>query len=98
MSYGDEEKKYQIVGKVEIGTNEYRDLIEKCMKLEKESSENRSLYWKEQTRANDNAKEAKLAKEQLQEYKNFIIDDGLEKQFKEYRIAKLDEQNEDENN
>ena len=83
-----EEKKYTIVGKVEIGTDEYRDLIEISIKLEKELTEYRSLYWKEQTKYSDAAKEAKLAKEQLQEYKNFIIDSNLEKDFKEYRISK----------
>lgn len=96
MAYGEEKKEYTIVGKVEIGTDEYRDLIEKCIKVEKESSENRSLYWKEQTRANDFKKELDLLKKQNDEYKSFVIECELEKRFKEFRFAKLDEQDNEE--
>ena len=95
MAYNDDKKAYTVVGKVEIGSDEFRDLIESVADYKKQADENRSSYWKEQTRANDALKESKLAKEQLQEYKNFIIDENLEKRFKEYRLAKLDEQNEE---
>ena len=92
----EKEQKYLIVGRVEIGTDEYRDLIENCMRLEKESSENRSKYWNEQTKASEAQKETKIWKEKVSEYQDFIIDENLEKKFKEYRLAKLDEQNEDD--
>ena len=92
----EKEQKYSVVGRVEIGTDEYRDLIENCMRLEKESSENRSKYWAEQTKASEAQKETKIWKEKVSEYQDFIIDENLEKKFKEYRLAKLDEQNEDD--
>lgn len=37
-----EEKKYTIVGKVEIGTDEYRDLIEGLAEARNNASEERS--------------------------------------------------------
>ena len=42
----DEKKEYTIKGKVEIGTDEYRDLIEKNIILDNEVSEARSARWK----------------------------------------------------
>ena len=43
-----DEKKYSIVGKVEIGTDEYRELIESAVKYERQVDEYRSKFWKEQ--------------------------------------------------
>lgn len=40
-----EDKEYSIKGKVEIGTDEYRDLIEQRLILEKKSSNERSRRW-----------------------------------------------------
>ena len=48
--------------------------------------------WNEETKTTNAQKEAKLAKEKLQEYQDFIIDENLEKKFKEYRLAKLDKE------
>lgn len=48
--------------------------------------------WDEETKTTNAQKETKLAKEKLQEYQDFIIDENLEKKFKEYRLAKLDKE------
>lgn len=46
----EERKEYSIIGKVEIGTDEYRDLIEAVAEAnkqyEKERKENSDYYWK----------------------------------------------------
>lgn len=58
----DERKKYDIVGTVSIGTDEYRDLIEAMKDAEKNADEYRSRYWKEQ----DTTKSLKEQVEKLQ--------------------------------
>lgn len=40
-----ENKKYSIIGKVEIGTDEYRDLIERCVEANAELSRVRCDNW-----------------------------------------------------
>ena len=40
------DEKYSIIGKVEIGTDEYRDLIEGKIRAEKDADESRSRAWK----------------------------------------------------
>ena len=48
-----EEKKYSIIGKVEIGTDEYRDLISGLSKAEADADLFRSKYWSEQNKTSD---------------------------------------------
>ena len=48
-----EEKKYSIIGKVEIGTDEYRDLIAGMTKAEADADSYRNKYWSEQTKASN---------------------------------------------
>jgi hypothetical protein len=91
-----EEQKYSVVGRVEIGTDEYRDLIEKSITLEKELSEYRSKYWAEQTKSKDNISRVALLEAKVNEFNSFITDSELERKFKEYRISKLDEKNEED--
>lgn len=67
-----EDKKYSIVGKVEIGTDEYRDLIESCKENEKQADEYRNKYWKEQTRANNAERERDSFKKDADAYWSFI--------------------------
>ena len=56
------DKEYSIVGKVEIGTDEYRDLIKSSIENEREASNERSNRWKAEERA-------KKAEEQLSNLK-----------------------------
>lgn len=83
-----DEKKYEIIGKVEIGTDEYRDLIERSLKAENEAGEYRSKFWYEQ----DEAKKYKNALEVLKE-KNamlikFITEKNLLDEYNQYALAK----------
>lgn len=48
-----EEKKYSIIGKVEIGTDEYRDLISGLTKAESDADLNRIRYWSEQNKSSN---------------------------------------------
>lgn len=66
----EEKKIYTIVGKVEIGTDEYRDLIEQKMAAESELSEYRSKYW------NASSEKDKLDKKlkETEEYKNKLME------------------------
>ena len=89
----DEEKKvYSIVGKVEIGTDEYRDLIEGKVSAERELSEYRSKYWAEQGKVSELEKKLKklqsdydkvsefikLDNERYQSYVHFIAEKSVE--------------------
>lgn len=79
-----EEKKYSVVGRVEIGTDEYRDLISKTFESEKQMEYYRDKYWTEQKVTNELKKEvetlhSKLAKLESILKKNTINinDDGV---------------------
>ena len=45
----EDRKEYSIIGKVEIGTDEYRDLIESAVNQEKRADEYRTKYWNEES-------------------------------------------------
>ena len=67
-----EEKKYSIIGKVEIGTDEYRDLIEAVKEAEKNYSEANSRYWKERECADNSEKARDTYKAERDSYYAFI--------------------------
>lgn len=67
-----EEKKYSIIGRVEIGTDEYRDLIESVKEAEKNYSDTLSRLWKEQERADKAEKERNIFKNERDKYFAFI--------------------------
>lgn len=48
-----EEKAYSVIGRVEIGTDEYRDLIESAKQSEVEADKYRQKYWAEQTKVTE---------------------------------------------
>lgn len=80
--YEQEEKKvYSIVGKVEIGTDEYRDLIEDKMTLEKNLSELRSEKWKISDEKNRLNRITVNQKKQLDNYTEFLKEKELSKEF-----------------
>ena len=66
----DEKKTYSVVGKVEIGTDEYRDLIEGNVSAEKEASEYRSKYWREE----EKVKKLENELEDIKAYKAKLMD------------------------
>lgn len=79
-----EKKTYSIVGKVEIGTDEYRDLIETVAELKAEKDKHFSKYWDEHIRANNLENDIKSAKEKLADLQGFF--DSSEEVKAKYRL------------
>lgn len=71
-----EEKKYPIDGTVTISAEEYRDLIKESVTNERDASEYRSKFWREESKT----KELKEEIEKINQYKeklmNFIKQDN----------------------
>lgn len=90
--YGQEEKQYSIVGKVEIGTDEYRDLIEAKMNLAKDLSEERSKRWNAENAKDRLNKITVNQKKQIDSYVEFLKEKELTKEFELWVYKKeLDE-------
>lgn len=86
----EQEKKYSIVGKVEIGTDEYRDLIEGIKDLENRVNDGSARYWSEYNRANTAETKCKALQEQVDEFKEFITSsEELTTKFKQFKLEKL---------
>lgn len=85
-----DEKKYLIVGKVEIGTDEYRDLIETNAELKAERDRQSSRYWEEHTRADKLDTELKDAKKKIEEFQGFL--DSSEEIKAKYRLYLVEQQ------
>lgn len=85
-----DEKKYSVVGKVEIGTDEYRDLIETVAELKAEKDKQFSAYWNERTRANNLENDLKAAKEKLADLQGFF--DSSEEIKAKYRLYLVERQ------
>ena len=85
-----DEKKYSVVGKVEIGTDEYRDLIEAVATLKTEKNEQFSRYWTEHTRADKLLTELKDAKKTLAALQGFV--DSSEEIKAKYRLYLVERQ------
>jgi len=84
------DEKYTVVGRVEIGTDEYRDLIESVLRKDREASENRNQYWTEQAKVKELTKELAATKEQLELYKLFITENTLAKNFSIWKAERLE--------
>lgn len=69
----EETKKYSVVGKVEIGTDEYRDLIESVAQETRRADENRSRMWEEQKVKDKATSDLKMLKAKMDEVANFFI-------------------------
>lgn len=82
-----EEKKYEIVGRVEIGTDEYRDLIEEKADLASSLSDYREKLWKEQ----DEKRKAEKEVETLKQYKEYVV----EKCHDSFKLWKMEKESED---
>lgn len=89
-----DEKKYLIVGKVEIGTDEYRDLIETNAELKAEKDRQFSRYWEEHARADKLDTELKDAKKTLAALQGFV--DSCEEIKAKYRLYLVERQTREE--
>lgn len=67
-----EEKKYSIVGKVEIGTDEYRELIERSIESEKACENLRSEKWRLESECSKLKQEVSSVKANSEKYLEFI--------------------------
>ena len=89
--FNNEEKKYSIIGKVEIGTDEYRDLIEAVKDSERKYNDEYNTRWKEFRRAEEAEKRVKELQGELEPLKNFInSSEELKTKFKLYLIEQTD--------
>lgn len=85
-----DKKEYLIVGKVEIGTDEYRDLIETNAELKAEKDRHSSRFWEEHTRADKLDTELKDAKKKIEEFQGFL--DSCEEIKAKYRLYLVEQQ------
>lgn len=67
-----ENKEYSIIGKVEIGTDEYRDLITSVAEYKAESENYRSKFWSKDTECDKLSKELEEANIKINRYMAFI--------------------------
>lgn len=67
-----EDKKYEIVGKVEIGTDEYRDLVESCTKYQMELNDVRRDNWKKDDEIKELKKKVEAQEKAIKSYRNFV--------------------------
>lgn len=68
----EETKQYSIIGKVEIGTDEYRDLIESRMEQEKRAENYMREGWKKDEEINKLKKQVETLFARINKYKQFI--------------------------
>lgn len=87
-----EEKNYSIIGKVEIGTDEYRDLVQGLTKAEADVDAYRTKYWNEQSQKEKLEKELKTVKEKAANYIQFINENNLVDKFKLWKLEKEEEE------
>ncbi len=85
-----EKKTYSIVGKVEIGTDEYRDLIETNAELKAKCDEQNSKHWDLYSRVNKLGEELKDAKKKIEEFQGFV--DSSEEIKAKYRLYLVEKQ------
>ena len=91
-----EEKKYSIIGKVEIGTDEYRDLISGLTKAESEADSYRSRYWSEQTEAANLEKKLEAMTEKADTMLEFInSSEELKAKYALFLVSKQQEESEE---
>lgn len=68
----EERKEYSVIGTVTIGTDEYRDLIEERIRLEKERDEYNNKWYREYCDCNKLKEENTKLREELDKMKKFI--------------------------
>lgn len=77
----DENKNYTIVGKVEIGTDEYRDLIERNMTLKVDFDRVCRQKWEIDDQLREAQKKLSAQKDLIENYKLFLNEQELTKDF-----------------
>lgn len=65
-----EDRKYEIVGKVEIGTDEYRDLITQCAAAQREYEKERDRRWEVERERDSLRKKV----EALEPYNKYVVE------------------------
>ena len=89
-----ERKEYSVIGKVEIGTDEYRDLIEGLKEAEKNYTEESNKRWKEYSRANEAENKLKALQEQFDDLNGFVnSSEELIAKFKVFKFEKYNKEN-----
>ncbi len=77
----EEKKQYSVIGRVEIGTDEYRDLIESALRMEKSADDYRSKYWTEQSKVSELTKKVEALEAKIKKCEMFMekaVKDGKE--------------------
>ena len=91
-----EEKKYSIIGMVEIGTDEYRDLISGLAKAEADADSYRSRYWSEQNKTSDLDKKLEAMTEKANAMSEFInSSEELKAKYALFLVSKQQEESEE---
>ena len=91
-----EEKKYSIIGKVEIGTDEYRDLIAGMVKAEADADSYRSRYWSEQNKASNLEKNLEAMTEKADTMSEFInSSEELKAKYALFLVSKQQKESEE---
>lgn len=91
-----EEKKYSIIGKVEIGTDEYRDLISGLTKSKADADSYRSSYWSEQSKTSDLEKKLEAMTEKADTMLEFInSSEELKAKYALFLVSKQQEESEE---
>ena len=91
-----EEKKYSIIGKVEIGTDEYRDLIAGLAKAEAESDSYKGRYWSEQCKISDLENKLEAMTEKANAMSEFInSSEELKAKYALFLVSKQQEESEE---
>lgn len=79
----DEKKVYSVIGRVEIGTDEYRDLIAERLAAEKQTEYYRNKYWEEQSKVKEEQSKVEELQKQVEAMKKKI--ENCEKFFKNHQ-------------
>ena len=91
-----EEKKYSIIGKVEIGTDEYRDLIAGLAKAESDADSYRGRYWSEQSKTSDLERKLEAMTEKADTMLEFInSSEELKAKYALFLVSKQQEESEE---
>ena len=89
-----EGKEYSVVGKVEISTTEYRELIEKGLTAERSADEYRSKFWNEQSEKKKADEMLASCKNKLNDLIQFLTEENLMDKYKLWKIGKQQEEDE----
>lgn len=88
--YNNEERKYSIIGKVEIGTDEYRDLIEGLAKAERGENEERLKRWSLENKVKEQENLIKSLTQERDLYLSFIqSSDKTNAEYKAFRLEQM---------